>query len=323
MIRQLKISTVLSKVEGTEGSDAAPAAAEGFFAMLTPPVMQQDFHRSNVHTGAGSLLPGVTGARRIEAHVEQLLRGAGAAYSASVKPKADALLRAGGFAAAGSFGVGTEKWDYTLRSTAFESFSTYLYVAGDGTSTVLHKLLGSRCLPQLKFPLGEQARLIAELRAVWTDPADAALVVPTGEVTIQYPVMLASALQISTENFAAKHAEITLDPGRRIEPRQDATAANGYAGMEMVADRAPTLTFEAEATLEGGFPFWAKRKAGTQMDCSFQCGTAQYNRVKVVIPVMQFEGLEYGDRNGIPIYRATCLLTDPAGGNAEVTVTFD
>ena len=73
------------------------------------------------------------------------LRGAGAAYSASVKPKCDALLRMGGFAAAGSFTGGLEKWTYTFRSDAgtFESFSCYLYRAGKN-----YKLLGARGFPR-------------------------------------------------------------------------------------------------------------------------------------------------------------------------------
>lgn len=318
MPRQLKLSTVLAKVETTEGTDSAPTAADGFFAMITPPSAQVDFHRIAPHTGAGSQLPGVIGARRWECQVEQLLRGAGAAYSASVLPKADALLRAGGFAAAGSFTVGAEKWEYTLRSSGFESFSVYQYVDG-----VRYKFLGCRCLPVLRFPLGQPARLVAQLRALWDDPADAANVVPTGEPTLAYPVLLSSALQIGSQNFAPKHGEITIDLGRQITPREDGGPATGFAGMEMLAERAPTLTMEAEATTEAGFPFWANLKNATQMDCTFQVGATQYNRFKVNIPVMQFERLEHAERNGILMYRATCLLVSPTAGNDEITLTFD
>jgi hypothetical protein len=323
MVRQMRISTMLAKVETTEGTDSAPAAAQGFFAMLSPPSVPGDFRRVSVHTGAGSMLPGVMGPHRVEQRAEVLLRGAGAAYSASVLPKSDALLRACGFAAAGSFGVGTEKWDYTLRSTGFESFSVYSYMAGDGTNTVLHKLLGCRGLPTLHFPLGAIARLEANLRALYTAPADAAIVTPTGEPSLAYPVMLSSALQIGTQNFAAKHGEITIDLARRIEPRGGGIAATGYEGMEMLADREPTLTFEAEATTEAGFPFWANLIAATKMDCTFQVGSVQYNRVKVNIPVMQFERLEMTERNGVAMYRAACILVSPTGINDEITLTFD
>jgi hypothetical protein len=134
--------------------------------------------------------------------------------------------------------------------------------------------------------------------------------------------MLASSFQIGTANYPAKHAQIDLDIGRTITPRQDATQANGYGGMEMLPNRAPVLTFEGEATTEGAFPFWANMKAGTQMDCSFQIGATQYNRVLVNIPVLQFEKLEYGDRGGIMTYKATCLLVSPSGVDDEITITF-
>ncbi len=316
--RLTKLSTLLAKVEATEGTDSVPVAADGLWAVLSPPAPQIDFHRVNANPGKGSLLPGMTGSRRWESRVEQMLRGSGAAYSATVKPKADAILRACGFLATGSFGVGTEKWDYTFRSDAFESFSVYEFF-----DAVRYKLLGCRGLPSFQFPLGGISKLMADLRVVWTDPADASNVLPTGEPTTQYPIMLSSALQIATENFAAKHGEIAIDCGRQITPRGDGTSASGFAGMQMLADRAPVLTVTAEATTEAGFPWWTKLVAGTQMDCSFQIGSVQYNRIKIVIPAMQFERLEQLDDAGILKYRAACLLVSPGGLDDELTITFD
>jgi hypothetical protein len=135
--------------------------------------------------------------------------------------------------------------------------------------------------------------------------------------------MLTSAFQIGSENFAAVHGEIRLDLGRKIATRGGGGAAAGYAGMQLVPDRAPVLTLEAEATTETGFPWWAKLAAGTPMDCSFQVGATQYNRIKVVIAAMQFEKLEQFDTDGILMYRASCLLVAPAGGDTEITITFD
>jgi hypothetical protein len=315
--RLLKLATMLGKVESPEGTDATPAAAEGFYALITPPDPQVDFYVPNVHTGKGSQLPGVIGARRFEGQAEVLLRGSGVAYSASVKPKADALLRACGLAAANTATPGSEKWDYTLRSSAFESFSFYVYLDG-----VITKLLGARALGSFTFPVGAPARLSAGLRALYTAPADGATVVPTGEPTIAFPVMLASAFQIAAANYAAKHGEIRLDLGRRIVPRGDGTSATGYAGMEMVAERTPVITFEAEATTEAGYPWFATLLAGTQIDCSFTVGATQYNKVTVTIPAMQFARLETFDKEGILMYRATCNLCDPAGGDADLTISF-
>jgi hypothetical protein len=311
----LKLSTMLAKLEVTEGTDATPAAADGFFAMVQPPNPKVDVHRVAVHTGAGSLLPSVVGSRRFEGQATVLLRGAGTAYSTSVLPKADSLLRLCGFA--GTLGTGTTGQSYTLRSSGFESFSVYQYVSG-----VLYKLLGCRGLPVLTFPLGGVPSLQANLRALYAAPTDVANVVPTGEPSLGYPVMLASAFQIGTGNFAAKHGEIKIDFGRTITPREDATATTGYAGMEMLPDRVPVMTVEAEATLEGGFPFFADLVAGTQLSCSFQAGTTQWNQIKVNIPVAQFEKLEHGEKAGVVTYKATFILTSPTGVDNEITITF-
>jgi hypothetical protein len=323
MPRLLKLATLLAKVEDpeAEGEDSLPLAANGLYAMVAPPAPAADFQRVAPYTGGGSLLPGSMGARRWEKHVEVPLRGAGAAYSLSVIPKADALLRMGGFAADLDDTENAESWTYAPISSGFESFSVYLYLDG-----VLTKLLGCRALPSFVFPLGGPARVVGELRSLWTDPADAATVVPTGEPTTQYPVMLSSLLQLTPSGgdpYAPKHGEIKLDLGRQITPRKDASAATGYAGMVMLAGRAPVLTLEAEATLEDDFAWWDALAAGTQIACSFQVGATKYNQLKVNIPVMQFEKLEQFDAEGILMYRASCLLVSPTGVDDDLTIVFD
>lgn len=320
-VYQMKVCSILSKVEVTEGTDSTPTASDGFFATVGAIPNPIQFVRNENMSGKGSQLPGVPGPRRWPGiPVSQNLRGSGAAYAAGVKPKADALLRACGFAAAGTFTGGSEKWDYTFRSDVgtFESFSSYIYRGGK-----LYKCLGSRGLPSLRFALGGFATLSAQLHAMYSAPVDGALVAVTGEPTIGYPIMLSSVFQLGSENFAAKHGEITIDCGRKIVPREDGTAASGFAGMEMVGERTPTITFQCEQTNEAGFGFWTKLTAGTQMDCSFTIGGTQYNRLKATMPAIQFESLEEADRDGLAMYRASCLLVSPTGVDDDLTITFD
>jgi hypothetical protein len=317
-VHQSRLTSVLAKVESPEGTDATPAAADGFYATASPPNVQLSYIRNENFTGKGSLLPGVVSARRFEGHLEQNLRGAGAAYSAGVKPKADSLLRMCGFLATGTYTGGSEKYDYTLKSSAFESFSVYQYIGEK-----LFKLLGCRGLPSMSFPLGGIASVAADLRAIYTAPTDVAITYPTGEASTSYPIMLGSAFQIGTQNFAAKHGSITINFNRSIVPREDGTSAAGFAGMEMLGERAPEITFECESTTEAGFPFFSNLLAGTQMDCSFGVGSTQYNRVKVNIPAMQFQRVEQTAKSGLIYYRATCLLVSPGGTDDEITLTFD
>lgn len=318
-VYEMKLASILSKVESVEGTDVTPAAGDGFYATVGPIPSPAEFVRNENKSGKGSMLPGVIGPRRWQGiPVSVNLRGSGAAYSASVKPKADAMLRMSGFQAAGTYTGGSEKWDYTFRSDAFESFSNYIYRAGK-----LYKALGARAGGSIRLPVGGFATLQGQLQGLYALPTDVALVAVTGEPTIGYPILLSSAFQIGSENFAAKHGEITLDFGRRIVARGDGTAASGYAGMQMLGDRAPTISFEAEQTTEAGYGFWTKLMAGTQMDCSFTLGTTQYNKAVFTIPAFQFERIEESEREGIAMYRASGLLVSPGGLDDELTISFN
>ena len=320
-VYQTRLTSILSKVEATEGADSTPGASDGFFATVGQLPNPAQFLENTNKGGKGSQLAGVIGPRAWQGiPVSVNLRGSGAAYSASVKPKCDQLLRMGGFQATGSFTGGSEKWTYIFRSDAgtFESFSNYLYRAGKN-----FKLLGARAIPTLTFAVGGFGRLDAPISAWYTPPVDAALVAVTGEPTVTYPVLLASGFQIGTENFAAKHGDITIDCGRKIIPRGDGTAVTGYAGMEMVGDRTPKITFECEQTTEAGYPFWTKLLAGTQMDCTFSLGATQYNKCDVSIPAMQFESLGEGDRNGIATYKAVSRIVSPTGVDDDISIVFN
>lgn len=317
-VYQTKLSSILAKVEGTEGSDSSPVNTDGFFADIEGPTIDAQFRRNPSYTGKGSLLAGVLAERSWTARVSTYLRGAGQAYSALKFPKNEPLFRMCGFQEAHSYTGGSEQVSYTLRSDSFESYSVYIYRGGK-----VHKLLGCRGLPSFNFPLGGFAQLVADLRAPYATPTDGALVAVSGEPAIGYPTMLSSAFQIGSENFAAKHGDITIDCGRKVALRKDGTTSSGLAGAELLGDREPTITFTCEATTEAGYAFFAKLVAGTQFDCTFQVGTTQYNRVKVSAPYCQFERLEYVDDNGILCYRATASIISATGVDDDLVITFD
>ena len=171
--------------------------------------------------------------------------------------------------------------------------------------------------------MGGFAKLDGAVSALYTAPIDAALVAVTGEPSLTISGDAGFRLQDRRGQLrgqARRHHD-RLRPHDRAAGRR--TAVTGYAGMEMVGDRTPMITFEAEQTTEAGFAFWASLLAGTQMACSFSLGATQYNKVDVSLPTIQFKTLGEGDKNGIATYKAVCQIVSASGVDDDISIVFN
>lgn len=313
---------LLAKIEGSYGTDAAPTAADGFYGIpgSAPTIIKQDNKLTNVARGGtmSILPPAEPGPRHLGLDFRIPLRGAGAAYSATVLPKASAILRACGLQQTVTTTVGQEKAEYKLRSSGFESASLYYYVDG-----LLYKLLGARGSMNLVSKTGGILYAECKMQALWTNPSDAAIVAPTGEPTVVYPTLLSSLLQLGTENYAAAIENINVNLNQTLVARSDSTKADGIGGIEIVG-REPNGSMDPDAALVATFDYYGKWKAATKMDLSYQHGGMQYNRIKVSCPQIVFSDVRPGDRSGITTFGTPFdLVSDTAVGDDELTLTFD
>src|SRR5574337_1801501 len=109
---KVRNTAILAKVESSYGVDITPGAADGLWAIGTPPSPKFTPNSLKDVIGRGSLskIPNAApGQRYWEVSLKVPVRGAGAAYSSSVKPKVSPLLRACGFQEVVTTTGGSEK----------------------------------------------------------------------------------------------------------------------------------------------------------------------------------------------------------------------
>lgn len=307
---------VAAKIETTYGVDVSPVAADVVFARnIAFRVTQQTVPDARIG-GLIAQLPNIPGARSATLSFEVFLKGAGVAYSASVKPEVDALLRALGFAAAGSFVLNLEKWTYTPQSgaTLGESVTAKLIVENAPSGT----LLGSFGTGRILHRAGEPAVLAVTLTGKYAAPADVTMI--TGTLpTVQPPVFKSAAVTIDAVTH--KVSAIELDLGSELQVLQDANDAQATGDVLLVGRRV-TATMDPQAVATATYDFHAKRDAGTLVAASWQVGTTQYNRVKLSGPKMQIVDLAEQQRMGVRTYQLTTLFS-PSVGSDELSIVFD
>lgn len=314
--------SLLAKIETTYGTDIVPAAGDGLYGIagtVPEPVTNENTLDDVARGGTMSILPPAEpGPRHLKVSFRIPIRGGGAAYSATVLPKIDAIARACGYQRTLTTTASSEKVEYKPRSSGFESVNLYYNVDG-----LLYKLLGAR--GNINWVSKNGGILYAEcaMEALWTNPSDVAIVAPTGEPTVLHPVLLSSALQIGTENYAAAIENVNINLNQTLFARPDSTKADGIGAIEIVG-RVPDGSMDPEAALVATFDYYGKWKAATKMDLSYQHGASQYNRIKFSCPQATFKNVTGGNRSGITMFNTPFkIVSDTAAGDDEVTVTFD
>ncbi len=272
---------LLGKVEATYGIDAAPVAGTDGLLTLERPQFQLDYlfdgERGNAPGTGGRAPAAAPGGREASLQVVQEAIGGGAAYSATVKPSVDAMLRAAGFISTLDATVSSEKYTYTTQATpsAMDSLTVWAYERGQ-----LFKAVGCYAesmivavdgpgIPSWDFPIKGIGSVL---------PTDIAL------PAITYPA--ASNLPPKFEDVSLSVNSITdlvlrsfnFDLGREVSQRADGNATTGHAGFQP-GMRAPTLELVIEADALSNFNPYSLREGTTLIPITFGWGTAQYKQL--------------------------------------------
>lgn len=308
-------AAVAVKIESTYGSD--PTLASGDVVQCRNVVFRvsQAQQRDDRYSGLIWPLPDIPGARSATLSFEMLLRGAAVAYSASVKPEADAVLRACGMAAAGSFGAGTEKWDYTPQSAATmgESVTAALYAENAPHG----KLLGCFGSFRLSLRAGEPAVLAVVLSGMYVEPADVSLITGTPAAIVP-PVFKSAAVTYDSVTHAV--SVVDFDLGNEIQLIPSANDAQAVAGF-LIADRRPVASMDPHAVTVATYNFHNKRDIANQAALSLTVGGTQYNRVLPSAPKAQIVDVGETQRNGLKAYQLGLKLNPSVGGD-EIKLSF-
>lgn len=310
-------ASVAVKTEVTYNTDPVLGAADIVPMENVVYTSFQEQHPDNRLTGLVAQLPDIAGGRQAGIRGEARLRGAGVAYSASVKPEVDAILRAMGLVATGDFTVSAEKWDYKPQSgaTLGESVAAAMYQE----NAVQGKILGAFATGRISARAGAPAMLDTTLAGLYGAPTDVSLITATLPTAIP-PVFKSGAVTfdgVTTLRVSAVNLEI----GNALRYLPSANDAQAFAGV-IIENRRLLLTLDPEAVTAATYNFHAKRDAATRVAVSWQVGTVQYSRIKFSAPKVQILELSQVRRDGVLAYQLACLLSANTGGD-ELTLTFD
>ena len=299
-----KIFGVLVKIETTPLSDAAPVGTDAIRPVGVPVLKYgylEEGLRDDVETGQlGTAERAAPAGRWGSIDLQLEVRGAGAAYSATVGPECDALLRMAGFSRTGTYGVGTEQILYSSLDTGAETGTLYLY-----SHNKLFKLVG--CVATMKYSAEAAKRGFMNFTVTGkmvTDPAEQSLITLTPSSVI--PPLFHSALASIGSWLSSAASDplviraVDVDMGNVVVSRPSAGATDGLAGY-LVADRKARLGMTIETSLLTSFdPFAASKAVGAANPLtSHIIGTVQYNKMTVQTGRWQLEKPELGAAENI------------------------
>jgi hypothetical protein len=300
-----KIFGVLAKIETTSGTDAAPTSVNALRVVGIPTLKYgylEEGLRDDVETGQLGVADRASPAGRwgsIDLQLE--VRGAGAAYSASVLPESDVLLRAGGCSQAIVTTTSSETVTYTTLDTGTETCTLYMF-----SHNKLFKLVG--CVATVKYSAAAAKRGFMNFTLTGrmvADPVESALATLTPQSTIP-PLFHSVSANIGAWTQAAPSNDplvlraVDVDLGNVVTARPSAGATDGLAG-HLIVDRKVRLSMTVETPQLSSFdPFAASKLTGAANPLTVHAiGTVQYNRLRVETGRWQLEKPEMGAASNI------------------------
>lgn len=258
-------------------------------------------------------LPSIMGIESGQVSFSMYVRGAGAAYSASVKPEAHKPLEA-----CSQIGVldatgGAEKYTYQAGTPA----SHTIWIVQENGRTM--KMVGCHGSVESSGtagnPLVDRFAFQGKINAF----ADVTFVPGTIVGTPGYLVLKAAAFQLGSGNYAPCIGSVGVALGNTVSGVSCINDATGRLGF-IITDRNLRLSFDPLADTVAAFDWIASLRAGTLHDLSFQLGSVLYNKVKFQVGATlgsqaQVVGNTYGTRDGLTTYPTTILATISAGND--------
>ena len=314
----LKIRRVIvAKIETTEGVAETLAAADGGILAINPTVDEnpETIKRDGIVSASMSQFSDLTGKKPAKLTFSVEIKGAGAAYSASVKPALSPYLRACGFAETITTTVGLEKASYQPASTGLPSLTMACYEDG-----MIKKLIGCRGKVKFSAQSGGIVKADFEFMGVRDSVIDGSLLAPTYESTIP-PVLLNTP--VTLDSYTPKIQGFGIDVNNPISVMEDITKAQGLYAAVITGTREVTGTLDPEMALVAAYDFHGKRDSKSAIALTIgKIGNVQYNRFKFTAPKMTINAVNDGERNGVAVAELTVKYGRNAGDD-EIVLEFD
>jgi hypothetical protein len=282
--RPERIFGVLAKIESVPLTDAAPTGVDALRPVGIP-LLKMGFLepglRDDVVTGQlGAAERAIPAGRWGTIDITLEVRGAGAAYSATVVPEADVLLRICGMGKTLNATGGSESIRYTTLDTGAETATVWCY-----SRNKLFKLVGCVATMRLSAEAAKRGLMTFTITGkMVADPTEASLIALSPLATIP-PLFHTVATTIGSWTSASGTDPLVLkslglDLGNTVTDRASAGAADGLAGY-FVSDRKVRQEMTVETPNLAQFDLYAATKlTGASNPLStWQIGQLQYNRM--------------------------------------------
>ena len=293
---------------------AADAKTLPFDVKITPDIKM---NKRNPVMATLSKLASITGSQMAKASFKVEIKGAGAAYSASVSPALAPFLRACGFAETIVTTGGAETATYKPTSTKSSIPALMIDSFEDG---VIKRIYGARGNAKISGKAGEVCYIDFDFTGIWNGMLDAAMLTVAPETTIP-PVFLSGNFSIAS--FAAVIKGFDIDIANTIAAREDPNNTTGYRET-IITDRNPSGKFDPELTTVALHDWYGKWKAGTSGALNIgNIGSTQYNRYKITAPKVVYNQVADAEREGVAV--ADCsfeLVKNSDAGDDELVIEF-
>lgn len=337
--KTINVIGALAKLESTYGSAVTLTTTDGFLLSFTDRSFGAPITLNYAFDGVVGVNPGSLGnapltqpgGKSFQGTLPVRFRGAGSAYSASVKPAlADIVLAIAGFDGTLTSTTGSEAWTYTptLPTAAYKSATMALYARGE-----LWPIKG--VVANWSFDFSNPAPPVhnVQIQGIANgDVTDAALPSITyPNLTVEPPN--ANGITVTIGNFSTNAVVYSgsFALNRTLEPRVALTSGTGHEGF-IPRGRAPELKVVVEDTAFVGSPYHSSagldpiklREAATKVTVSVQFGSVQYNRWRLTLSNCQLSNVAPTAVGGAACWELTFRpSTSTPIANDDITVTFD
>lgn len=284
---------ILAKIETVYNTDPTPSASVDAILVESPSWSHEGARMHERPASRPSLgkLKQIYGGSLKTVSFSAEIKGSGAAYSASVRPEVDVLLRACGMGVVIVTTVSAETATYAPASTGHESITLYYYA--DGTR---HIITGARGTVSFNAEAGGRVMGSFTFTGHWLTVTDTALATPTYD-TVSPPIFIGASFAVGA--YAAIISKLAFDLSNTVATPPSANAADGF-GEVRITSRDVMGSFDPENVTVAINPFIANWTANaTRALTTGVIGTAQYNRMTVSFPATYYKEIAPGDRDGI------------------------
>ncbi len=278
----IRIEGVLAKIESPYRSEPTPVPAtdsiiltDEFFSTMTIENQAPNL-RENVRSGTlMPVKPGIPRGRVVRGTLNLELRGYGAAYAAANKVEADVLIRGSGFSAEVDETPSSEKWTYTQEDSGFESYTLWVYGAGN-----VYKINGCRSVMVWPIVAGELNFLRFEFIG-FLDTAPAVAALPSQTFAAQVP-QSAVGMSFTVGGWSPDIVTGEFTTGGNLVIKPSGNDATGFSEVQF-SHFDPRVTFSAPTVALATLDPYADFQAATTRAIAWTVGGSQYNRADLAV----------------------------------------